>query len=414
MSPAPSADAPLAHWLAWQETLSVRPIALGLERVAAVAQRLGLLRPPIPTLTIAGTNGKGSSAKLASEIYRAAGYRVGLYTSPHLLRYNERIEIDGVPVRDAPICAAFRAIEARREGLPLTYFEFGTLAALWLFREAQVQVQVLEVGLGGRLDAVNVVDADVALITSIGLDHTDWLGSDREAIGFEKAGILRPGRPVVCADPVPPASIARRARELGAPLLQLGQEFAASPAAQGWDYRGPVPRVQLPLPPVPGAHALHNAAGVLAAVDALQPQLPVPDTAIHQALPVARLPGRWQQVAGVWLDVAHNVEAAQALALRLAALGRPVNLVLGMLQDKPAREFAAVLAPWVAQAYLVSLPGSRGLSAQALAARMADVMPHPRLATTVAAALDQARGPAPVVVTGSFLTVAAALECLHG
>lgn len=410
--PAPPPDAPLHSWLAWQETLSVRAIELGLERVAVLAQRLRLLETPIPTLTVAGTNGKGSSAKLASEIYRAAGYRVGLYTSPHLLRYNERIELDGQPANDEMICAAFRAIETCREAVPLTYFEYGTLAALWLFREAGVQLRVLEVGLGGRLDAVNIVDADVALITSIGLDHTDWLGPDREAIGFEKAGILRPGRVAVCADPAPPTSIARHAHALPAPLQQIGRDFGYQAQTSGWAYWGSRPRASLPLPVTPGPQALQNAAGVLAAVDALG--LSLPETAIAQALPRSRLPGRWQQIGTVWLDVAHNTEAAQALAERIAGLGQPVNLVLGMLADKPAQAFAATLAPWVAQTHLVDLPGPRGLSAAALAARIADVMPHPLLHTDLAAALHQARGPRPVVVTGSFLTVAAALECLHG
>ncbi|HEY1077238.1 MAG TPA: Mur ligase family protein, partial [Fontimonas sp.] len=286
----------LADWLSWQEKLHPRDIALGLGRVGEVARRLGLTEQAPPTLTVGGTNGKGSSAHLAALIYQQAGYHVGLYTSPHLLHYNERVRINGQLASDADLCRAFTAIDKARGDVSLTYFEFGTLAALWLFREAQVQVQVLEVGLGGRLDAVNILDADVALITSIGIDHQDWLGDSRESIAREKAGIFRHGRAAVVAEPDPPSSLIEVAQACGARLLRRGPDFQAQPSATGWRWRGPAGTLdELPLPGLSGAAQLSNAAGVLAAVDALQPRCPVPASAIRSALPQLRVPGRCEQ-----------------------------------------------------------------------------------------------------------------------
>ncbi|HUS24669.1 MAG TPA: bifunctional folylpolyglutamate synthase/dihydrofolate synthase, partial [Candidatus Binatia bacterium] len=308
-----------------------------------VARRLGLPSQAVHTLTVAGTNGKGSSSVLASEIYGAAGYRVGTYTSPHLLRYHERIAVDGVAATDAELVRAFAAVEAARAAVPLTYFEFGTLAALWHFRECHVQVQVLEVGLGGRLDAVNLVDADCALITSIGLDHQDLLGTGRERIGFEKAGVLRANRPAVCADPDPPASIAAHAKALGAPLWQLGRDFAFTATADFWHWQGGDRTYRkLPPPALAGEAQLRNAAGVIAAVTRLQPLLPVPETAIRAGLRRLHLRGRFERRGNLIFDVAHNVEAAQVLADNLAAarVGR-IHVVLGMLSDKPVEGFCA-------------------------------------------------------------------------
>ena len=239
MTTALSASTPLAYWLAYQERTHPKAIDLGLERSRAVAQRLGLLPARATTLTVAGTNGKGSSVTLAAAIYQAAGYRTGRYTSPHLLRYNERVAIDGVEASDVALCRAFAAIEAARGDISLTYFEFGTLAALWLFREAGVEVQVLEVGLGGRLDSVNIVDADCALVTNIGLDHIDWLGSDRDSIGYEKAGIMRPGRPAVSVEDQPPRRLIEHAASIGAQLRRLGPDYDFARHADGrWDWRG--------------------------------------------------------------------------------------------------------------------------------------------------------------------------------
>lgn len=410
---APSAGAPLEEWLRWQETLHPKAIELGLDRVRAVAGRLGLPAPGIRTLTVAGTNGKGSSTALLAEIYRAAGYRVGAYTSPHLYRYNERIAVDGMAVADAELCRAFAEVEAARGETPLTYFEFGTLAALRLLREAHVDVQVLEVGLGGRLDAVNLVDADGALITNIGLDHTDWLGPDRESIGREKAGILRSGRPAVCADPDPPGSIAALAGRVGASIWWLGRDFHWQAAGDAWSWSGgPVRYKKLPPPGLAGSAQFRNAAGAIALVARMQPLLPVAETALRAALPRLRLPGRFERRGRVVLDVAHNVEAARVLADNLAAAGmRDVVLVLGMLQDKPVEEFCRVLAPQVRHALCVSLSPPRGLAALELRARARRGGLAAEIAPDMAEALRQARrlaGEGWIVVCGSFLTVAAA------
>jgi dihydrofolate synthase/folylpolyglutamate synthase len=409
----------LGDWLAYQERLHPRSIELGLERVREVAARLGLLQPRAKTLTVAGTNAKGSSATLLSEIYRAAGYRVGLYTSPHLSRYNERIAIDGRLADDAALCAAFEQIESARRAIPLTYFEFGTLAALLLFRDARVDVQVLEVGLGGRLDAVNIIDADAALITNIGLDHTDWLGHDRETIGREKAGVLRARRPAVCVDPEPPATIEAIVRELDAPLAQLDRDYgyAIDDGSWRWRYRGRSIEA-LPLPGLPGSTQVRNAAGVLTLVAILQSILPVAESAIRDALPRLRLPGRFERRGRVILDVAHNVEAAEVLVqnLREARITGGVRLVLGMLADKPVESVARVLAPTATRTYLAGLPPPRGLSAAQLAQRasvlggevFADV------ASAIAKALGDAAADETVLVCGSFLTVAEAARLLDG
>ena len=409
----------LAEWLAYQWTLHQLSIDLGLDRVREVASRLDLLPASCLTLTVAGTNGKGSSATLAAGIYRAAGYRCGLYTSPHLLRYNERIAIDGIEVDDDSLCEAFEAVELARDDTPLTYFEFGTLAALWLFRRAGVEFQVLEVGLGGRLDAVNLVDADCALVTSIGIDHTDWLGPDRESIGYEKAGILRAGRPAVCADPEPPSRLVEYARVIGAPLRLLGRDFHAQVHPDGnWDWDDSARRLaMLPAPGLFGVTQYRNAAGVLAAVDALQPRIPVAESAVRAALPALRLRGRFERRGNIIYDVAHNAEAIGVLLQNLAAdqqgQGR-LWLIFGMLADKPVEVACAMLAEAVAGAYFVTLPAPRGLSAEELRVRAASAGLNGVAVSSVNEALRRAladAGPLDrILVCGSFLTVAAALQ----
>lgn len=414
----PQADWQLADWLAWQERLNPRQIELGLDRTREVAQRLRLLPAAATTVTVAGTNGKGSSTTLAAAIYRAAGYRVGCYTSPHLLRYNERIVLDGEIVADGVLCEAFAAVEAARRDIPLTYFEYGTLAALWLFRNAAVDVQVLEVGLGGRLDAVNIVDADCALLTNIGLDHTDWLGPDRESIGREKAGIFRTARPAVCVDPEPPMSVRAAAARLAVDLRYLNLDFSYTRDGAAWDWRGRDGAcLQLPLPGLPGEIQLRNAAGVLAVVEALQVLRPVHQAAIATGLQVMTLPGRLQRHADLLLDVAHNAEAAQTLSdyLRTQGVSPPRCLVLGMLADKPVEAVGSLLSPLFERIYAAGLPPPRGLSGTALQARLATVGVVAEACEDVAAALSAARaqrvGSAPIMVCGSFLTVAAALSC---
>ncbi|SEP70002.1 dihydrofolate synthase / folylpolyglutamate synthase [Solimonas aquatica] len=411
----------LDEWLRLQERLHPRSIELGLGRVRAVAQRLALPAKSIFTLAIAGTNGKGSSAHLAAGIYRAAGYSTGLYTSPHLLHYTERVQIDGAPVSEVALCRAFAAIEAARGEISLTYFEYGTLAALWLFREAGVQVQVLEVGLGGRLDAVNLVDADVALITNVGLDHQDYLGPDRESIGREKAGILRSARPAVLVERAPPDSVSAAA-QTAAPALRLGRDFDYERQADGrWCWqRGETRLRELPAPGLPGAIQYQNAAGVIAAVLAGAASRPVAEEAIRKALPQLRLRGRCEIYRGLLLDVAHNLESAQVLAQQLAAQPRPRVLLLGMLSDKPVAAVAQCLAPHLQRILTVGLPGPRGLSAAALAQQLQAAGIAAQGCENMAEALQAARAALPaegqVLVAGSFLTVAAAIEELdrHG
>ncbi|MGD2113234.1 MAG: bifunctional tetrahydrofolate synthase/dihydrofolate synthase, partial [Gammaproteobacteria bacterium] len=415
----------LADWLAWQDDLHPRRIDLGLERVAAVAQRLAILPPACCVVSVAGTNGKGSSVALLEACYRSAGYCTGAYTSPHLLRYNERVRIAGREASDAELCAAFEQIDQARAGISLTYFEFGTLAALLLFDAARPDILLLEVGMGGRLDAVNLVDADVALVTSIGIDHSTWLGNDREVIGREKAGILRAGRPVVCADPAPPASLREVAQDVGAPWYALGEHFTHQSAALGWDWAGwRNTCTGLPLPALTGACQRNNAAGALAVLDLLADRLPVDRAAIDTGLRSVRLPGRFQVLPGVppvILDVAHNPDSAGALADQLQAAppaGR-TWLVLGMLADKDAGAFASALDDSVEHWCLAGLGGQRGLTSDALAQRIAvpgrqrDI----RLFDSVAAALAHAKAHAApadrIVVSGSFLTVAEALARLQ-
>jgi len=415
----PSAASSLAEWLDYQERLHPRNIELGLDRVGMVASRLDLPDAGIPTLIVAGTNGKGSSATLADLIFREAGYRTGLYISPHLLRYNERVSLSGVAASDADLVRAFAAIEAVRGEIALTYFEYGTLAALWLFRERAVQVQVLEVGLGGRLDAVNLVDADASLVTSIGLDHLDWLGPDRESVGLEKAHVYRRDRPAICAETDVPQSIRAHAKDIGARFETLGESFSYARRTNGWDWtRGRTMLRELPFPGIGGDAQLRNASGVIAAITALQGRVPVSESAIRAALPKLSLRGRFERRGRCIFDVAHNVEAAQVLAEHLQSElpGRRVHLVLGMLADKPVEAFCRVLAPHLQYVYCAALPTPRGLSAEGLVARVrstgveasgfADVAGAMRAAFDAAGAEDQ------VLVTGSFLTVAEGLA--HG
>jgi dihydrofolate synthase / folylpolyglutamate synthase len=410
----------LADWLAWQETLHPKAIDLGLERVRAVAQRMGLLVPAHAVITVAGTNGKGSSVALLETILVRAGHRVGAYTSPHLWLYNERIRIDREAVADQAIVEAFDRIDAARGEVSLSYFEFGTLAALDIFARAGLDVAVLEVGLGGRLDAVNILDADCALVTAIGIDHTEWLGTDREAIGREKAGIFRARRPAVCSDPQPPQSLRETARALGADWYGLGEQFGLRTGAACWDWWGPGATLDgLPFPALQGPYQLNNAAGALMALHTLGTRLPVTLQAIHAGLREVRVAGRFTVLPGPIeriFDVAHNPHAAAALAAALAA--RPCSgrtlAVCAMLADKDAAGVAAALAPRVDAWYLAGLGGERGQSAQALALRMrlpqAQYAVHPDPAAAYAAACASARDGDRVVVFGSFHTIAELLR----
>lgn len=411
----------LAGWLAHIEACHPAEIELGLDRLHQVARRLPIDLSGSCRIVIAGTNGKGSTLAMLDAILRQAGYSTGSYTSPHFLRYNERICLSGVPVDDHALCAAFAAIEAARADIPLTYFEYGTLAALLIFSQQQVDVALLEVGLGGRLDAVNMVDADLALVTTVALDHTDWLGPDRETIGREKAGIFRAGKPALCGDPEPPNSLMAHARELGAPLQVQGVDFRYTVGTDGWCWEGDGCRLaDLPLPALP----LPNAALVLAALQHFP--RPVSEQAIRDGLLGARLKGRMQPVklgaVDALLDVAHNPEAAGYLARWLAA--RPckgeVHLILGMLADKDIEAVVRTLAPEVDVWHPISLDVPRGADRGRLenALRLAAV---PAAAIqggdSVAAAVQDVQSLTPgdrLLVAGSFFTVAQALELAEG
>jgi dihydrofolate synthase/folylpolyglutamate synthase len=411
----------LAAWLAYLETLHPKAISLGLERVRAVHDRLALA-PACPIVTVTGTNGKGSTSAFLERMLSAGGYRVGLYTSPHLLRYNERVRIAGAEATDAELTAAFAAVEAVRQDIPLTYFEFGTLAALWLFARVQTDALVLEVGLGGRLDAVNIVDADVAVVTTIAIDHTDYLGLTREDIGREKAGIFRTGRVAVCADPDPPTALVDHARAIGAVLLRIGVDFGFVAGEMQWRYFGPGgARHGLPYPALRGVYQLANAAAALTALDALRAHLPVDMGAVRDALVSIELPGRFQVLPGrpvTVLDVAHNVQAARALADTVAAMGfHPQTLaVFGIMADKDVDAVIAALKQRVDQWLVATLPPPRGATAMLLRERLeqAGIAPDAirtfddagaayRAAREIAAEADR------IIVFGSFLTVAAAL-----
>lgn len=346
----------LDEWLHWQAGLHPRAIDPGLERVGEVADRLGMRPASMPVITVAGTNGKGSSVALLEAMLRAEGYTTGAYTSPHLLRYNERIRINGGNAPDAAIMAAFDAIDQARGEITLSYFEFGTLAAVWLCRESAVDVTLLEVGLGGRLDAVNIMDPDVALITSIGLDHSEWLGPDRDHIGREKAGILRSGRPGVFAGEAMPDTIRGVAAYLDVPLRVADEDYTWDVAVDGsWSWHhDDVHYHDLPEPALPGRMQYRNAAGVLAALNAIRDRLPVSGEAVRQGLLQVRLPGRLQVRPGSveWLfDVAHNADAVEVLTAELAR--RPVSgrtfVVFGIMARKeldPVLDGLAGQADW--------------------------------------------------------------------
>ena len=413
----------LAGWLEYIERQHPSAIALGLERVGEARKALGI-ELGCPVVTVGGTNGKGSTSAMVSSILRCAGYRVGLYTSPHLRRYNERVRIGGREADDAALCDAFDAVERARGSLTLTYFEYGTLAAAWLFARERLDAVVFEVGLGGRLDAVNVFDADCAVLTSVAIDHIDYLGDTREAIGAEKAGIFRAGRPAVVAEPDPPATVLEAAQRIGAHVLLIGRDFGYAPQGTQWSYWGPAgKRHGLAYPALRGALQLRNASASLAALDALRERLPVAMHDVRRGLAEVTLPGRFQVLPGrpqIVLDVAHNPEAAAVLAENLATSGyaRETIAVFGMLRDKDVAGVVRAVAPRITRWHLATLAGPRGTTAGELAriAREAGAAGAMSLHEDIADALRAAQGEAgendKVIVFGSFLTVAAAMAHL--
>lgn len=422
MRPPPT----LAEWLAYLETLHPKVIALGLDRVKSVASRLDAT-PACPVVTVAGTNGKGSTCALLEHMLRADGYRVAMYTSPHLLRYNERVRVAGADASDDALCEAFAAVEAARAGTPLTYFEFGTLGALWLFARQRLDALILEVGLGGRLDAVNIVDPDVAVVTSIAIDHIDYLGPTREDIGREKAGIFRPDKPAVCGDRDPPQSLIAYAAAIDASLIRIGRDYGYSAQGNQWNYWGPGgARHGLPHPALRGNYQLDNASTALCAADVLRARLPLSMGAVRAALVGIELPGRFQVLPGrpvTVLDVAHNPQAAHTLADNLGAMGfHPRTIaVFGILADKDVDAVIAALRPLVDRWEVATLPPPRGATSAALRERLQRagvasdaVREHADPVAAYRAARDDAAEADRIIIFGSFLTVAAVLATRAG
>lgn len=431
----------LDDWLVHLEGLHPRGqagIELGLDRIQQVKAALGQVQH-CPVIIVGGTNGKGSSCAYLENIIDRAGYKVGCYTSPHLLAYNERVRLNGLAVSDDKLCAAFERVEVARQqagNIALTYFEFGTLAAWEVFAEAKVEAAILEIGLGGRLDAVNAYEPDISIVTTVALDHTDWLGNDRESIGFEKAGIYRPGKPAFCADPNPPQSLLDHAAAIGADLRLMGRDFGFErPSAESsenrlqwrwWCRSGGVKMIKraLAYPGLRGPTQLFNASVVLAALEALSDQLPVTMQAIRPGLIETELAGRFQVVPGkpaIVLDVGHNPQAVKVLADNLSSMGffNRTYAVLGMLNDK---DIAGALLPLKEKVdcwHLASLSGLRGTSAATIKEIISkvklggEVVCHDTPMAAMQAAKAAAGDGDRILAFGSFHTVAGALEALR-
>jgi dihydrofolate synthase / folylpolyglutamate synthase len=416
----------LPDWLAYIERQHPKSIVLGLDRVREVATRMQLTRPARQVVTVAGTNGKGSTVAFIESIARAAGWKVGAYTSPHLLAYNERVRADGVDAPDDVLVTAFEAVEAARGDIALTYFEYGTLAALWWFERSGLDLAVLEVGLGGRLDAVNLVDADVAVVTTVDLDHQDWLGDDRETIGREKAGIARAGRPLILGEDDPPSSVLGHAYAIGASAIRAGCDFFFEPLGDGrWQWREIGVELDLPMPRLAAPSQLRNAATAIAALHALDGD--IGNAAYAQGVADAYLAGRLQRLirdgVEIVIDVAHNPQAARELAKwskDSPVEGRTLG-VFAALGDKDIAGLVAALQDQIDSWFLAGLEeaGARGLPVADFAARLhATAAAHADRHATVAQALDAALARAGagdrVLVFGSFHTAAAALAALQG
>ncbi len=420
----------LTQWLSLLESRHARPIDLGLERIGEVYRRLDIRLPGVH-FVVAGTNGKGSTCAMLESILLAAGYRVGCHTSPHLLHFNERVRINGETLTDEALLPLFERVELARGDVSLTYFEFTTLVTLLAFAEAPLDAVILEVGLGGRLDAINLIDAHCSIVTSVDIDHAEWLGNCREQIGLEKAHIFRPGRPAICSDPHPPESLVEYAEKIGADLWLFGRDYNYAGDRQQWAWSGRGQRrAGLAYPALRGANQLLNASGVLAALQAMREQLPVSAQDIRKGLSLVDIPGRFQVIPGrpaVILDVAHNPHAAGHLAHNLDHMGffPATYAVFGMLTDKDIQAVIKHLATRINHWICCDLPGPRGASAEALVAhlraagiedqvdRRQGIERSVRIGGTPAEALRTARLTADaddrIIVFGSFLTVALAM-----
>jgi dihydrofolate synthase/folylpolyglutamate synthase len=412
----------LKGWLDWQESLHPLAIDLGLERAAQVFHALNPNGIKPLTITVAGTNGKGSCIAYLEAIYRAQGYRVGAYSSPHILKYNERIKIDGLPVSDELICEAFARIESVRGGTSLSYFEFGTLAALDIFRHSGLDIQLLEVGLGGRLDAVNIVDPDVALISSIGIDHVDWLGTTRTAIGWEKAGIFRANTPAIVGDCNPPQSLLQSAADKNAQLYCIDKDFYYKKQATTWEWLDGIKTIsQLPEPGLKGEHQYRNASAVILAVQLLAKSLPVSDESIRVGLKNCRLLGRFQLINDkipVLLDVGHNPDAVKTLLDYLIKTfpGKRIHAVFSMMKDKDIAAVLEIMNPVVFDWFFAPLANPRA----ATESLMREIFSHSSVtrvsfgykgfAQAFNAAKNQAQADDLLLVFGSFFLVS---DCLN-
>lgn len=428
----------LTSWLSYIESLHPKSIAMGLGRVNLMIGRLNL-QPKFPIITVAGTNGKGSTCAMLEQIYKQAGYQVGCYTSPHLLRYNERVRVNGTEVSDAELCAAFAAVDAARMGadnieISLTYFEVGTLAAMWHFMQADIDIAILEIGLGGRLDAVNAFEPSCAIVTSVDLDHQDYLGDTRESIGFEKAGVYRKSVPAICGDINPPASLIAYANQVQANFKRIHQDFDYAVVEDGWQYQQEKKVIHtLPHPALQGAYQLSNAACAVAAVESLQSTIAVAADAIASAMQQVSLAGRFQIVSKsqsnaprVILDVAHNPQAARALAQNLkaskaqysqAGLGKTFA-VFAMLADKDIQGVVLALKNEIDTWYVASTDHSRGALATDLAAVILNAMPQAKVVTFdnavkayQQACIDMSENDK-MVVFGSFFTVSSVMQVI--
>jgi dihydrofolate synthase/folylpolyglutamate synthase len=417
----------LAEWLSYIESLHSKSIAMGLDRVKQMIDRLKL-HPKFTIITVAGTNGKGSTCAMLEQIYTEAGYQVGCYTSPHLLRYNERVRINKQEVSDDALCAAFEAVDAGRvdasgEVISLTYFEVGTLAAMWHFMQTGVDVAILEIGLGGRLDAVNAFEPNCSIVTSVDLDHQEFLGNTRESIGFEKAGVYRTSVPAICGDANPPLSLMTFAHDVKANFKCVHHDFDFSlDSVETWQYSVGEVTYQLPIPALKGAYQLNNAACAVCAVDSLQSRLPVTSAHLESAMRQVSLAGRFQAVSTsphVILDVAHNPHAARALAVNLNASRTPQGqtvAVFAMLADKDIQGVVQAVKDEIDLWYIAGIDNVRGASAEELAAIVSEIDPHAKFKTfqnaNIAyqqACIDVGENDK-ILVFGSFYTVASVMQ----
>ena len=413
----------LEDWLAWQTTLHAREIELGLDRIQKVAQRLNLLDCPFSVITVAGTNGKGSTVAMLSTILHHAGYKVGTYTSPHIIHYNERIRIGLRCVKDDQLCKSFSKIDAAREDISLSFFEFATLTALDIFHESKIDVAILEVGLGGRLDATNIVDCDLAFVTSIGMDHTEWLGDNRESIGYEKAGVFRADVSAICGDTDPPNSIAATAEKINARLYQINTDFSYDVAKSSWSFSAQDYELHgLPLPSLSGAIQIQNAAGVLMGLHCLRDRLPVTFEAIETGLREVTLEGRFQRIVKdceIILDVAHNCDSAKILSDNLIALPKPRNTigVFAVLSDKDVEGIVSQLSSHIDVWHISAVNSPRAMPVKQIEQIVMQQSSNAKVKIfdSVELAYSQAQVDASegdrIIVFGSIFTVSEVLAC---